>query len=93
MTQDEIQSHLTPLYHRPNIVLVILFGSMATGVTHRRSDVDLAIQGSDVLDIVEMTGTVMRLLGDNRADVVDLRRASPLLAMEVARHGRVLYER
>lgn len=93
MTQDEIRDKLTPLYSRPDLVLVILFGSTATGATHRQSDVDIAILGSNVLDIVEMTNAVMRLLSDNRADVVDLRRTSPLLAMEVARHGRVLYER
>lgn len=45
------------------------------------------------MDLVELTNQVIILTHRNEADVVDLRRASPLLAMEVVRHGRVLYER
>lgn len=93
MRLEEIRGRLTPLFGRPNILLVILFGSTATGTTHRRSDIDIAILGSEVLDIVEITNAVTRLLHNDCIDVVDLRRASPLLAIEVARHGRILYER
>lgn len=49
---------------RPDIQLIILFGSTAHGNTHRDGDID----------------------------VVDLRRASPPLALEALRHGRLLYE-
>lgn len=93
MKQGEIRQRLTPLYASREMKLVLLFGSSATGMTHRRSDIDIAFLASEVLDIVEITNLVMRLLGHSDVDMVDLRRASPLLAMEVARHGCVLYER
>ena len=33
------------------------------------------------------------MLGASRLDLVDLRRTGSLLAFQVARHGRLLYER
>lgn len=91
--QAELANQLAPLFARPDIQLVILYGSAATGRTHRRSDLDLAILGDQPLDLIELTNQVIILTHRNEADVVDLRRASPLLAMEVARSGRPLYER
>jgi predicted nucleotidyltransferase len=89
----ELVNQLAPLCARPDIQLVILFGSAATGRMHGRSDLDLAILGDEPLDLIDLTNQVMILTHRNEADVVDLRRTSPLLAMEVARSGRPLYER
>jgi len=89
----ELEERLAPLYRRPDIQLVILFGSAAKGLTHSRSDIDLAILGSSPLDFIGMTNELMALLETSRIDVVDLRRASPLLAMEIVRSGRLLHER
>jgi predicted nucleotidyltransferase len=91
--ERRLTEQLAPLFHRPEISLVVLFGSAATGRRHRRSDLDIAILGDMPLDLVELTNRVMTLTHANDVDLVDLRRASPLLAMEVARHGRLLYER
>lgn len=49
--------------------------------------------GDEPLDLLALTNEVIRLTHRNDVDVVDLRRISPLVAMEVARHGRLLYER
>ena len=89
----QLRERLAPLFADPAIELVILFGSMAGGIGHAESDVDLAVRGSDVLDLVALTNDVTRLLHTDDIDLVDLRRASPLLMMEVAREGRLLYER
>lgn len=91
--QAELVKRLAPLCARQDIQLVVLFGSAATGRTHRRSDLDLAILGDQPLDLIELTNQVICLTHINDVDLVDLRRASPLLAMEVVRHGRMLYER
>jgi predicted nucleotidyltransferase len=90
---QEIRDRLAPLFARADIQLVILFGSTARGVTHRRSDLDVAILAKEPLDVVETATQVMALLRRSDVDVVDLRRASPLLAMEVVRSGILLYER
>ena len=89
----QLKDQLAPLCANPAIQLVILFGSAVKGPTHGRSDLDLAILGKEPLDIVDLTNRVMALLHTTRVDVVDLRRASPLLAMEVIKGGRLIYER
>ena len=92
-SMTELRERLAPLFADPDIDLVILFGSAAGGETHAASDVDLAMAGARPLDLVRLTNAVTRLLRTDSVDVVDLRRASPLLMMEVARGGRLLYER
>ncbi len=89
----QLRERLAPLFANPAIELVILFGSMASGEGHTESDLDLAVRGSGVLDLVALTNDVTRLLHTDDVDLVDLRRASPLLMMEVARKGRLLYEK
>jgi predicted nucleotidyltransferase len=66
----------------PEVELVVLFGSTVTGRTHKHSDIDVAV-----------FGILAPRIGGDRLDLVDLRRAGPLLSMNVARTGRVLYER
>jgi hypothetical protein len=43
------------------------------------------------MDVVHVTAEVVRLTHHNEVDVVDLRRADPLLAMQIAESGRLLY--
>lgn len=87
----EIEKRLAPLFARPEVNLVLLFGSYATGRARPASDIDLAILAEGEFEAINEE--VIRGLGTDRADVVDLRYASPLLAMVVARQGRRLYER
>lgn len=90
---SRLREQLAPLYENPEIDLVILFGSRAAGEMHAESDIDLALRGRGPLDLVAMTNQVTQLLRTDRVDVVDLRRASPVLMMEVVRGGVLLYER
>src|SRR5690242_16850967 len=80
------------LMRRPDIELIILFGSAARGDTHRDSDIDVGILAVEAFDPIGMTNEISGYLGTRRVDVVDLRRASPLLALEALRHRRLLYE-
>ena len=93
LTIADVRERLAPLFADPDIDLVIVFGSVAGGVTRADSDLDLAVRGLKPLDLVSLTNTITRLLHADAVDVVDLRRASPLLMMEVVRGGRLLYER
>jgi predicted nucleotidyltransferase len=90
---QSLQGVLASLNARPDVRLVILFGSSVKGPRHSRSDLDLAILADGLLDILDMTNQMIALSRNNCVDVVDLRRASPLLAMEVVKGGRLLYER
>jgi predicted nucleotidyltransferase len=76
----------------PDLELVVLFGSTAKGRRRRGSDVDVAVRCAGTADLDTLHALLAPRLGSDRLDLVDLRRAGPLLAMEVARSGRPLYE-
>lgn len=90
---EVIREGLAPLCGEERLRLVMLFGSTASGETHRRSDIDLAFLYTAPVDPLVLVNQVIRLLRTDRVDVVDLRRASPLLQFAIAQHGRVVFER
>ena len=87
---EGIQRRLSPLFERPEVHLVVLFGSYAKGQARASSDIDLGILAEG--DFEGLRLEVIRLLRSDRVDTVDLRRASPLLAMSIARYGRPLHQ-
>ena len=86
--------------HR-EVVALYLFGSEATGRTGPLSDLDLAVllDESKVkprrrLDAqLNLLAETMRASGRFDVDLVLLNEATPLLAYEVVRSGRLLFER
>lgn len=93
LTEKEIKNRLSPLFEGKGLQLVILFGSAASGKTHRNSDIDIAFLFEKSVDILELTNTVIRLLHNDNVDVIDLRRASPLLKFSVVKKGKLLFEK
>ena len=93
LSPTEIKQRLTPLFPEPGLQIVLLFGSQVSGRVHSRSDIDLGVLFDSAVDLVGITNRVTRLLRTERVDVVDLRRASPLLAFSAARQSLLLYER
>jgi predicted nucleotidyltransferase len=77
----------------PDLEFVVLFGSTGTSRARARSDVDVAVRSADVADLDALYRVLAPRIGTDRLDLVDLRRASPLLMMAVAQSGRLLYER
>lgn len=73
--------------------LAVLFGSRRKGQARLDSDYDIAVQLDGAADLITLTNGVVQLLGVTDVDLVDLRRASSLLLMQVATSGMVLYER
>lgn len=92
-TEKEIKSKLSPLFKERGLRLVILFGSAVSGKAHRNSDIDIAFLFERPVDILELTNTVIRLLHVNNVDIVDLRKANPLLKFSVVRKGKLLFEK
>ncbi len=90
---------------RPEVLFAYLFGSAASGITHGRSDVDVAvyisaasITGSDANKMLHdlwigIYGELVRILGRDDVDLVILNRTSPLLAERVARYGQLMFSR
>lgn len=93
LSGEELRERLTPLFEEEGLRLVLLFGSAATGRLHGRSDIDIAFLFDKPMDILGLTNRVIRLLRTDNVDVIDLRRASPLLKFAAAKEGSLLYER
>jgi len=77
----------------PRLDLLVLFGSTVKGRRRAGSDLDLAVRFDGPPDLDALYLALAGRLGTDRLDLVDLRRAGPLLAFEVARSGRLLFER
>lgn len=83
------------------ITAVYLFGSSATGKVGPLSDVDVAVllQEKSIAPkkqfgfLLDLLGEAMHACRRPDVEVVLLNQASPLLAYEIVRHGKVLYER
>ena len=72
--------------------LLLLFGSRARGDAGPASDCDFGYVATDALDVAALLATIVEVVGSDRIDLVDLRRASGLLRYRAARDGRSLYE-
>ena len=77
----------------PELMLVVLFGSTVRGRASARSDVDVAVLADGAADLDAVYMALAPRLRATRLDLVDLAHAGPLLHFEVARHGRLLFER
>ncbi|HBR16146.1 MAG: hypothetical protein A3G39_07815 [Deltaproteobacteria bacterium RIFCSPLOWO2_12_FULL_43_16] len=95
---EEIKEKLSPLFTFPfphgieGLQLIILFGSYASGKIHKKSDIDLAFLFDKSADILALTNKIIRLLHTDNMDIIDLRRASPLMRFSIAKKGKPLYE-
>jgi len=77
----------------PSVELVVLFGSVARGRSRPDSDLDVAVRCDGAADLDALYLLLAPRLAATLLDLVDLRRTGSLLAFQVARHGRLLYER
>lgn len=74
--------------------VLYVFGSTATGTASADSDVDLAALFARPVPAAArlgVLGDLASVLGRD-VDLVDLDDASPIVAMQVLRHGRIVHE-
>jgi predicted nucleotidyltransferase len=94
ITPESLQLRLGDLAATvPDLDLLVLFGSTVKDRRRTSSDIDLAIRCSGPADLDALYLALAPRVGTDRLDLVDLRRAGSLLAFEVARWGRLLFER
>ena len=89
----DLEEALRPALAGTDLRLLVLFGSRARGRATVKSDLDLALLCAGPADLEAWHMTLAPLIGTDRLDLVDLRRAGSLLAFEVARTGRPVFER
>ena len=77
----------------PEIKLVYLFGSKATGADTHQSDIDLAVLTSQKIDNVLRwkLGEKLARYFKQDVDLVDLRQASPVIRMQIVNQGDCLF--
>lgn len=92
---SEIRTMLDLLDRRFGIACLWLFGSKAAGRERPGSDLDLAAlfrERPEPRELLETRAEAEALIG-RPVDVVDLDGASPILAWQVLKHGRLLVDR
>jgi predicted nucleotidyltransferase len=89
--KKDIPSEIIEKY---GISLLMLFGSYADGSYLPDSDLDLAYLSKDILSRERELTLLEELLKHyqkNELDLVNLRKASPALKLEVATKGKLIY--
>lgn len=95
MTAEHALAHVASILDdRFGLHALYLFGSRALGTSRPDSDVDLAALFARPVEPMEILGILpdLEIALGRAVDLVDLDRASPILAMQVLRHGRLLTE-
>ncbi len=90
--EEKLKEKLTPLFERPEVRLVLVFGSRVSGQVRPSSDLDIAVLAERRLDTVWLTNLMSRLVRFSDVDLVDLGRCSPTLAMVVATYVKATEE-
>ena len=79
-----------------NLKLLVLFGSQATGRTHKNSDIDIGFLSDRDYgpgEVANMQVGIEQELGTGPVELVDLKSAPSLLQRHVATEGLLLVER
>jgi predicted nucleotidyltransferase len=91
----EAVPRLGEIAKRFSIRLILQFGSTVTGVTHNRSDMDLAAQlmFSDVSlqTVLEIQEALQTVFSGREVDLAILNRADPLFLKKIVESCRVLF--
>lgn len=95
LPQDILSSleTLTPIFEREGVLLAYLFGSLTKvdeAGDREPHDLDLALLTKDQ-PAWKLRDVITETLGSERLDLVDLKRASPVLLFEILRSGSLLY--
>lgn len=89
--------YLKKLCENNKINLMVLFGSYASENFNEKSDIDLAINSDNINFIrnnkTELLYKISRKLNYKNIDIVILNHANPLLKFNIARNGKLIYEK
>ena len=92
LTPSQIAERLADLpVERPELELVVLFGS--TIRNRARGDSDIGVHCDGPANLEALYAAMASRLHADPLDLVDLKRVGSVLAFEIARTGQLLYER
>lgn len=96
MDFEAVKPHIAKLAEKYGLTMVVLFGSQATGHTHKKSDVDVGYLASRDFDYAEqyaITEALMQLFRHPDVELVNLDKVSPELKKQVADHAIILFDK
>ncbi|MCX6718281.1 MAG: nucleotidyltransferase domain-containing protein [Candidatus Staskawiczbacteria bacterium] len=86
--------NLKEIAKRYHLKMVLLFGSQATGKTHKESDFDIAYLPEKNLsydDEININLQFANIFRNDRVDTVDINKSNPLLLFQVSKNSILLY--
>jgi predicted nucleotidyltransferase len=92
---EQMRENIAEIARRYGIALFVLFGSQATGQTHKKSDADIAYSSLQPLLLQRenrMAVELHEIFRMSRVDIVNLSAAGPLLLKQVTEAGIPLFE-
>jgi predicted nucleotidyltransferase len=87
-----LQPQIADLARKRSLSFVVLFGSQATGSTHPKSDIDIAVISKNNIDKCRIASDFEDIFKREDVEVVNLANASPTLMHEVVKDGKLLFE-
>ncbi|NJD04143.1 MAG: hypothetical protein FIA99_16470 [Ruminiclostridium sp.] len=96
MPDQSASYSINEIAEKYNIEFLVHFGSFQTEFYKRESDIDIAFLSGKQLDIdrqVKLLEDLVVFHRKSEMDLVDLRKAEPILRYEIAKSGRVLFEK
>lgn len=91
-----IKREVKKLADKYNLSLVLLFGSQADGKTHSESDFDVSYLADTSLSFdeeVAINSCLIEVFKNNNVQLVNIKKASPLLQKRMVDNCVVLFER
>jgi len=92
---NEQKNKIAEIAKRHKLALVVLFGSQATGHTHRRSDVDIGYVADKEIDYrenYEISMEMARIFKNPDVELVNIYNVAPDFKKQIADTGIVLYD-
>lgn len=96
MNIEAIKPKITQIAEKYGLDLVVLFGSQATGKIHKESDIDIAYTGDKKLTFdeeIKANSDLIDIFKRDDVQLVNIKKASPLLMKQIVDHAVILYER
>ncbi|MCX6719028.1 MAG: nucleotidyltransferase domain-containing protein [Candidatus Taylorbacteria bacterium] len=93
---ESIKPKIRELAEKYGVSLIVLFGSQVKGKTHKESDFDIAYYSEKKLDFneeIKLDSNLTDVFRSNEVQLINLKKASPLLAREITRDCIILFER
>ncbi len=92
MNFEELKQPIKDVAEKYNLEFAVVFGSQATGNTHAKSDVDIAVISHGKVNVPRLMSEFSEIFKRDDVQVIDLGLASPTMMYAVVKDGKLLYE-